>query len=60
MSADEYDQGVLDGLAYAAGFLIGAAEGASVFGLPAIAEVMVGAAKELGTVTPAMVKAKRR
>lgn len=56
----DYDQGVRDALGYAAGFLVGAADGATVFGLPAIAKAFVGAATELGRVTPSMVKARRR
>lgn len=63
MSADGYDTGAADAIEYVAGFLEGAATGARVFQLPAIADAFTGAANEVRSITPSMVHAaatKRR
>lgn len=55
MSAD-YDDGVRDGIEYAAGFLEGAARAARILRLREFAAAFDDGARELRTATPAMVR----
>lgn len=60
MSAEDYERGIEDGLAYAAGFMLGAAKAAEMFGMRHFVVAFNDAARELGTVTVAQVQDAKR